>query len=269
MTDIDHFAIRPCVRGCQKQKATDDQPALFMGALHGHYCDRCYWRTHRALGIAAALTEHILGQVSGIQAKADDGSQKLKKHPPLPLNVEAFNDANEIYSRLVYWTAVFATRLNQAPPAPAARAWRTEGNRVVGLPNDVAPAAARNAVRLMATWLEQRLDAICALPGTDDVDYFHDELKDIYRTNARWPQEDQPRFAKEQCPDESCKGRIAIYPPQFAGDDQRIICEKCNRLILPKDYAFMAEVFEQVNRDKKRAAIIAQRLLKRYGDIAS
>jgi len=268
MTDTDHFAIRPCVRGCIKTPATDDQPALIMGALHGHYCDRCYWRTHRALGIAPGLTEHVLSLVSGIQSKQNDESQKLKKHPPLPMNVEAFNDANEIYSRLVYWTAVFATRLNVAPPAPAARAWRTEGNRVVGLPTDVSPVAARNAVRLMANWIEQRLDNICDLTGTDDVDYFHDEMKDFYRTNARWPQEDQPRYSPAHCPDIECKGKIAIYPPQFAGDDQKIVCEKCHRHILPKDYEFIARVFEQANQEKVRAQLVTERLTRKYGGAA-
>lgn len=273
MTDIDHFAIRPCVRGCEKQKATDDQPPLLMGALHGHYCDRCYYRTDKALSMAAPIVEHILGLVSGLHSKVNDGSQRLKKDPPLPMNIDAFNDANETYGRLVYWTALFATRLNQAPPAPAARAWRTDNNRIVGLPADVAPAAARNAVRLMAAWLENRLEAICNLPRTDDTNYFHDEIKDLYRINARYPREDQPEYVPVWCwvdtlgDGTECKARVYKVPPQRAGDDEQIRCENGHAFHFD-EFDRMASAFRQVHKEQAReltkAARTQARLNRKY-----
>jgi len=263
--------IMPCANGCTR-KGTDDNPQ-HLAARHGRYCDRCYYSTDGTLRRAGELVQHILSMVGGIQSKVDDGSQRTKKHPPLPFNVEAFNDANEIYSQLVYWTSVWATRLNRPAPGPAARAWRTENNRVVGLPNDIDPKAARYAVSIMGTWLSAHLDLIYATHIVDDIDYFRIAVEEnIYRTLAKWPVEDRAEYVPVTCwvihNGEECKAKIAIWPPKFAKDDREIRCDRGD-IFTEDDYDNMSAVFRQVRNEQAREIIkahkTAERLAKKYG----
>jgi hypothetical protein len=276
MTELKIQPVLVCYRQCIQTPATGEQPALIMGALHGHFCDRCYWRTSHALRMAGELVQHVIGQVSGLTSKNGDGSQRAKKTAPLPFNVEAFNDANEIYSRLVFWAATFATRLNRPLPTPAARAWRTNNNRIVGLPNDITPNAARYAISVMANWLDIHLDDICGLPPADDVAYFQDEMRDIYRINARFPREEQPKVADVRCPDDTCKGQVIVYAPQEFEGDRRIVCEKCGRHFDQEGYLHMEAVFKQVRAEEAAASAVkashkkaAAHLLRKYGKMSA
>lgn len=265
-------AIRRCSRVFTNRNTEAELEHTTKVARHGHFCDRCFYRCDKSLRMQGPLVEHILHQVGGLQSKNPDGSQRLKGDPPLPFNVEAFNDANEIYSQLVYLCAVFATKLNRQAPAPAARAWRTDNNRVVGLPADIDPAAARYAVAIMGIWLSAHLEDIAALNAIDDVSYLMDAMEDVHRINAKWPSEDQAIYAPVQCPDDSCKGKIALHPPKFEGDDQKIICETCGRVFTEDDYDRMASVFRQVRTEQAKEIIkahkTAERLAKRYGGAA-
>lgn len=267
MTDFE--ALKPCTRGCIRKGTEDSDSPSFLAARHGRFCDRCFYHTDRALRMAGALVEHVLGEVAGLRSKNTDGSQRSRSEPPLPFNVGAFNDANEIYSRLVYWVSLWATRLNRQPPSPAAHAWRTDQNRVVGLPNDIQPAAARYAVAIMGLWLSAHLDDIYALPTIGDIEFFQDDMQDVYRIAARWPAEDQAVYAPVRCPDDDCKGKIAIHPPKFAGDEQQIICESCGRVFQEDDYDRMASVFRQVRKEETKELLkanrVASRLAKKYG----
>lgn len=260
----------PCVNRCVRTEDTDTPQLL--RATHGHYCARCYYRTDGAVRRAGTLTEHIVTLVGGIQSKKTDGSQRLKKDPPLPFNVEAFADANEIYSRLVYWCSVWATRLNRPIPVPAARAWRNDKNQVVGLPNDITPQAVRYTVSIMAIWLSTHLDDILNTRVTDDVDYFRSEVDDIYRTAARWPMEDQAQYVPVSCwvttEGELCGSKIALYPPKFGGDERMIVCDR-GHAFEEDEYDHMASVFRQVRKEQTleqiKAHKVAERLAKKYG----
>lgn len=253
--------IFPCYNECVRTEATEDQPASIMGALHGNFCDREFHRVKAALSLAAPIVEHV---VSLIGSKGDndtkvDGSREA----PMPWNTQAFHDANETYRRLVYWCGLFASQMGVQAPAPALRAWRNDGGQVVGLPADVSAPAARYAVGIMSKWLELQLENIFD-QNPDDVAFFHDEIRDVFRIAARFPTRMKARFADVHCPDDECKGRIAVYPPEKYLDDERIVCEKCGRHILPKDYEFMVGVMEQQKQDEKKAALVQARLERKY-----
>lgn len=262
-------AVMPCANGCVRKGTEQDDQPLLMGALHGHFCDRCYWRAHYALRRTGNLVGHMITLIGGIQSKGSDGSQKLKGNPPLPLNAEAFNDANETYSRLVYWASLWATRINVQAPGPAARAWRADNNRIVGLPADISSQAAQYATGVMAAWLNIHLEQISATTNTDDVAYFFTEMTEIFRLDAKWPQEDRAEYAPVVCPDDECKGQIAIHPPRFAGDDEKIVCEQCHREFDRDGYDHMASVFRQVRAEQAKefvkAARTQARLARKYG----
>ena len=135
----------PCINGCT-QPAIEGEPPVPMLAMFGRYCEDCYGKTDRQLLVAGELTEHILHQLAPSGQGENDGSKRTKKSPPLPLNATAFDDANEIYSSLVYWASVWSTRLNVQMPGPARRAWRNDRNTIIGLPADITSSAARYAV---------------------------------------------------------------------------------------------------------------------------
>ena len=99
---------------------------------------------------------------------------------------------------------------------------------------------------------------------SDDLEYWGEDLADIYRINARWPREMKPRYSDAECPDEDCRGRIAVYPPTAYLEDERIVCERCGRWFEPKDYDFLVGVFKQRTLELKQAEKTARHLMKKY-----
>lgn len=278
MTDTpqDLQTQKPCANGCVRKGTEDTDHPSPLRAKHGSYCDRCYYQTDRHLRSSGITVEHILTMVAGFQSKNPDGSQRLKAEPPLPFNVDAFNDANEMYSRLVYWCSVWATRLNRQAPVPAARAWRTDSNRIVGLPADVTPTAARYAVTIMALWLDAHLDDIYATGWADDIDYFRTEIADVYRLTAKYPMEDRPQYVPVKCwvqtaqPDGStaeCSAKIIIHPPEYFGDDEKITCDHGHVYDLD-EYDRLSSAFRQARKDQAVEAVkakrVADRLTRKY-----
>ncbi|HRN29774.1 MAG TPA: hypothetical protein PK890_08755, partial [Terrimesophilobacter sp.] len=134
---------------------------------------------------------------------------------------------------------------------------------IKGLPADVEPATARLQVSAMAAWLRNNLDRICGLEG-DDIDFFHDEWKDIPRLAAKWPTKPRPHYSNMPCPDDDCKGRIAVHPPEYVGDDQRIVCEGCGRWFPPAEYEHFINLFAQIKAEKKTAKQVAEHLAQKY-----
>lgn len=252
----------PCVRGCTFPAPVDGEEPKPRPAKHGNYCNRCYFNTDKALAMIGELVEHILSMVE-TKNRANDGSQKTKGAPPLPLNVEAFNDANETYSRLVYWARMLAEILNLPSPTPARRAWADITGSIRGLPPDIEPATARMQAQAMATWLRNNLERICRLTG-DDIDFFHDEWSDIYRLSAKWPSKAKPRYSPMPCPVSDCGARLAVYPPDEFGDDETIVCDTGHHFA-PDKYEFYIRLYQEIQAEENP---VKRHLLKKYGRVS-
>lgn len=246
----------PCTNGCIR-KGTDYP----MPITHGNVCDREFFAMKSALQRVAEVVEHV---VSLVDTKGtNEANVQTTREAPLPFNAVAFNDANELYQRLVYWANHWAKMLGRQAPGAAARAWRAREGFIVGLPNDVTPAAARYASATMAIWLQAHLDDICKATPADDVAYFHDELADVFRVAARWPFKMTPRFAKIPCPGE-CQGRIAVYPPEEYEGHMRINCEKCHRIFGEDDFEHEVRLFKQLQDEIDSPRKVANHLLRKY-----
>ena len=254
-------SARLCANGCVRRGTEDDANPTPELAKYGNLCARCYRKMFSALELAPDVVEHV---VSLFDSKGGQSEDKIdtSRDAPMPFNTVAFNDANEVYQRLVYWSILWAARLHVQAPGPAVRAWRSQEGFVVGLPGDIAPGSARYLVGVMASWLRLKLEEVCYLTPLDDVNYFSDELRDVYRINARWPKEAKPRFSDMPCPDESCGGRIAVYPPTGFGEDEKIQCTGCWRIFLPAQYEHLIAVFQQI---KAEANPVARHLMRKYG----
>lgn len=254
MTD-NNPTVLLCARGCSRPDGT---PYL---ATHGNYCGRCWGRIDSALNQTPELTLHLLSHAiigtPGAGERVD-----ASKDAPLPFNQAAFDDANEIYSLLVYWADVWAGHLHNA--TVTAPGWRTNTGTIIGLPADVHPTDAAEKVSYLASWLRHRLDQILASTHRDDIDALDEAIKDVWRMNARWPRIEQAAYSAMPCPRDDCKMPIAVWPPAFPGDDRRIVC-KGGHWYPEEEYEHLILVFQDEQKERKRVARTAARLAKKYG----
>jgi hypothetical protein len=214
-------------------------------------------KIRQALHLAPEIVEHVVSLIGskGVAGERVDGS----KDAPLPFNLQAFNDVNEVYQRLVYWSVFIAGKLGVQAPGPAVRAWRAYDGTVVGLPYAIAPAGARYVTGVMSKWLDLHLSEASACMLATDLDYFADELKDVFRVAARWPMADLPKFGEFPCPDDG--GRIAIYPPNVFEAAVVFVCESCGKHLTESAYAHVAYLFREVHS----ASRVTKHLMAKYG----
>ncbi|WP_350347241.1 hypothetical protein ABIQ69_11430 [Agromyces sp. G08B096] len=237
----------PCRRGCTRADSDDLLPAR-----HGAYCARCWGRIEQALIQAPELASHILGHVNPGGAQVGERVSNSGDDAPLPFNETAHGDVNELYALLVYWCSIWADYLEVRPPAVARRAWRRRSGTVIGLPPTTTSEEGSQAVRYMTGWLRDRLDEILTL-APEDVDEFDEGIRDVWRMNARWPRVERPRFAAAPCVFDGCGQRLAVYPPAFPGDVQRIVCE-AGHFYAPDEYDDMVATFVALRKAEGRKA---------------
>jgi hypothetical protein len=231
-------------------------------ATHGNFSEGFYKRLTAALKLAPGVVEHVMRMITVAGGTDDrvDGSRDA----PLPMNTQAFNDVNEIYSRLVYWSTIWGQKLNRQPPGPAKRAWAaTSTGKIMGLPANIEPETARYLVGIMSTWLHINLVDILGTSVFDDVQFFHDELtQDIFRINAAWPQQARPEYSHMPCTIDTCTGKIAIYPPNAFRDDQLIKCERCGNILTESRYEFYWNLYKQIAAETDP---VKKHLMRKYG----
>lgn len=247
---------------CENECTEDDgTPRL---ATHGRYCVRCWRRLDMPLSQAGELASHLIGNVNPSPAPSDDRVDN-SRDAPLPLNQNAFDDASELYSMLVYWTDIFAKAISHPEPAHTAGAWRNDRGTIIGLPVNVTPEDGGQMVATLAQWLRARLDRILGtVDYDDDIQAFTGALSDVWRMNARWPRIEKPSYSKMPCPRQDCASKIAVYPPAFPGDTRRIVCTS-GHWYPEEEYEHLLLVFRDARADRARAAKVAERLVKKYG----
>jgi len=210
-------------RAVRSGTENDPNPEI-LPAVHGHFSEPFFRRTRFALELAPGLVAHI---ASLRDASGGSGERvQTSKESPLPFNVQAWDDANEVYKLLVYWSVVFAEAMRLAPPSPARRSWRARDDRIIGLPANTTPSDARYVVGIVGLWLRTQLDPIMHLRA-DEVMEFHEQVGEVFRLSARWPQRDRATWSKLPCP--WCGGRLGIYPPEMRGAERMAVCEACHR----------------------------------------
>lgn len=241
-----------CANGCT-DKGTET-PRL---AKYGNFCAREYRAAVAALNLAPELVEHMVSLKPHPAAATE--RVDTSREAPAPGNEQAMNDSHETYRRLVYWSALWAKRMGVQAPAPAVGAWRDGKGVIVGFPENVSPKGASFVTRILTDWLDKNLEAIFYLT-VDDVNFFITDLRDVFRLDARWPRNAKPYFSKLPCPDD--KGRIAVYPPRWAGDDVIYKCEMCGRLFTEDQHEFYARLFAQVSAEPNA---VKRHLMRKYG----
>lgn len=217
-------------RAVKKGTESDPNPEI-LPAEHGHFSTPFFKKTRFALELAPGVVAHI---VTMKVASGGAGERvQTTKEAPLPFNEQAWDDANEVYKLLMYWSVAFAGMLKMNPPAPARRAWRASDNRVVGLPANITAQDARYVMGLLTVWMRTQLESIMHLRA-EDVTEFHEQILEVFRISARWPQRDRSSWSKLPCP--FCGGLLAIYPPEMRGAERTILCQTCENTLTDDEY---------------------------------
>lgn len=236
-------------------------------ATHGRYCVRCWGRIDVPLSQAGELAAHLIGNVLP-SSIADDDRVDGSRDAPLPLNQNAFDDASELYSMLVYWTDVFAKAISHPEPEHAAGSWRNGRGTIIGLPLNVSPEEGAKMVTTLTQWLRTRLDRILGtVDNDDDIQAFTEAIGGVWRMNARWPRVEKPSYSKMPCPREDCSAKIAVYPPSYPGDTRRVVCTS-GHWYPEEEYEHLLLVFRDVRTQKAKAAKVAERLAAKYGPMS-
>lgn len=241
-----------CVRGCVEKGTGAPMPAT-----HGSFCVRDHKAAIAALRLLPELMEHMVAMKPHPTATPE--KVDVSRDAPVPGNVLALSDSHETYRRLVYWSALWSSRMGITAPGPAIGAWRDGRGRVVGLPANVSPKGAGFVSKMMTDWLELHLESILHL-AVDDVDYFLGDLRDVFRLEARWPRSAKPYYSKLPCPDD--RGRIAVHPPRWAGDEVVYQCETCGRLFTEDQHEFYARLFAHTSVESDA---VKRHLMRKYG----
>lgn len=250
---------RLCANGCTEQPDAEGHQKPLV-ARHGHFCNREYNSAKAALENAPGVVSHVVSLVAS-RGQSEENIQSSRE-APLPFNVQAFQDANELYMTVVYWCHEWAVVLKRERPDAANRAWRNDAGTVIGLPPDMSPHDARAAVHDMTRWLLNHLeDVFWQEPG--DVLFMWEQLQEVFRVAVRWPASMQPRYAKVPCPGE-CQGRISVHPPESFMDHTRIVCEKCGRIFGEDEFEHEIRVFKQLQDEEDKARKVMQRLMRKY-----
>jgi hypothetical protein len=218
----------PCARGCVTEASEGANTPDAMPAVHGPFCARCYSNVKRALAVAPPLIELLITRIPrGVSAELQEVIvDRSKGAAPAPLDVNAATDADTLYAKLVSFAAVWAKKMNVQAPGPAARAWRNETQRVVGLPAGITHEQGRYEAGVMAKWLSMHLDEIFGLKTpADDIVYFTEDMAEVFKIAKRWPVTTQPRYVPAP---HTCGGRIAVYPAQSKGASTTIVCDTCH-----------------------------------------
>ena len=261
MPDTDR--LLEAVRYSRDQPADPDQPRRI--ATHGPWSATFYHRIRHALNLAPALTGHIVS----MRAMATKGGDRVQTSgdPAAPFNVTAVDDADHVYKVLTYWALLFAEKLAVRPPRSGIG--RRVDGQIEGFASNTSPQAAHEMIRGLSAWYSTWLEQIMRTDPAD-VEAFGEEMREVFRLNARWPMEERARYSQLPCPDDRHRrdetvGRIAFYPPQAHGDEQIIKCEGCGRYFDPEDYARLIELFVQVAEEEAKAkSKIGRHLTRKY-----
>ncbi len=91
--------MRPCINEC-KINPKAEVPE-YREATRGMLCENCYSELRDALILAPEIVYHLRCIYGALSGHSTDGSQKVKREPPAPLNLSAFELSENIYRTLV------------------------------------------------------------------------------------------------------------------------------------------------------------------------
>ena len=196
-----------CVTGCTIQGDSVE-------ANHGYLCSNCYDNLRWALQKAPMVLQH-LREVYVLRPPIDlDGSKPLKKDPPAPFNLDAWQIAEEMWQALT---------------------------------EQYIPLDWNHLVLYSEAWskcqdLHQKLDEIS---NKKEIIYLMPLVKLTKLGLYRYPLEEKPRSTLLPCPE--CNQRTIYQPPMEFGENLEVKCQNCGFKIPPEKMEFYARLAEREN----------------------
>lgn len=181
-------------------------------ANHGYLCDECLGNLRWTLQKAPAALQH-LREVYTLRRTADleDETRPLKKDPPAPFNLDAFQLAEDMYIALT--GGYIPTQMNHV------EMYTDAYNKCQDIHADLNAAVNKKEI-------------IYLLP-----------LIKLLRTALyRYPLEEKPRTTLLPCPE--CDLKTVYIPPRAFEDDLQVKCASCSFTIPPEKMEFYASMAE-------------------------
>lgn len=197
--------MRACLRGCENAEGAIE-------ATRGVLCESCYESIDKALPQVGPVLFH-LREIYSMQSRSDtDGSQKVRRDPPAPLNIHALDLTLQIF-----WA------LFEAQPNSNWEPWEYL---------EIAQAESLRIQRHLPHIANTRqIMSLMPLP------------KLLKHTLQAFPMQERSRVTALPCP--QCNKRTIYTPPQHEGDNLEVVCFDCGFRIPPEKMEFYANLAER------------------------
>lgn len=232
--------VAPC-SGCAPRVARD-------GAL---LCEGCYRRIRRLLGESADLIAHLRSLADPLKAAVYDRVMVSSSRPDLPAPVPAdLVDASDDLMRMLQgWAAVvdptLTGRVGLAAGTETAAAFDDADLYLQSILADFDHLANREEITALA-------DAVLHRHSGEP------EWWSVVDALGKWPLDDQPRWAKNPCPECDCK-TVRVRPPRRKGDAAVYRCTTCEwESDDREDDGFWAEAFAELVPDTTPPVLVGR-----------
>jgi predicted RNA-binding Zn-ribbon protein involved in translation (DUF1610 family) len=196
--------MRACLNQCRTGEGWAD-------ANRGFICEKCYDRIAEALPKAPRLIVH-LREIFTMQSRNEDGAQRIKKDPPAPFNLYAWDLAEQMFYALTENQMRVNWDIEQLGDVV-----QTEANRIL-----------TNLPTLANT---RHIQSLLALP------------KLTLKAEIAFPMKVAARKTALPCP--NCNKRTIYQPPQHYLDNIEVVCFDCGFRIPPEKVEFYARLAEK------------------------
>lgn len=197
--------MRYCVTGCTVKGGAVE-------ANNGYLCSNCYSNLRTTLQNAPEALQHLREVYVMRPALELNGSKPIKRDPPAPFNLDAWQIAEEM------WQALTGKYIP------------LEWNhlRVYAEAQD------------LCQHMHQHLDDVV---NRKEVIYLMPLVKLTRLANYRYPREEKPRPTLLPCPE--CNQRTIYQPPTEFGSSLEVKCQACGFAIPPEKMEFYAHLAER------------------------
>lgn len=231
----------PRCDGCAPRMARD-------GVL---LCEGCYRRLRRLLGETPDLIAHLRSLADPLKAAVYDRVMVSSSRPDLPAPVSAdLVDASDDLMRMLQGWAVVVD------PGLAGRAGLAAGTETAEAFDDadlcLQVILADFDVLANRTEITDLADAVLHRHSGEP------EWWSVVDALGKWPLDDQPRWAKNPCPECDCK-TVRVRPPRRKGEPAVYRCTTCEwESDDREDGGFWAEAFAELVPDTNPPAIVGR-----------
>lgn len=183
-------------------------------ANNGFLCNNCFSNLRWALQKAPEALQHLREVYVMRPAIQNDGSKPIKRDPPAPFNLDAWQIAEEMFEAI--------------------------DDRYI--PLDWTPLQVYGYAEEKCQYIHQHMER---LVNTKEVIFVMPLIKLTRLALHRYPLEEKPRMTLLRCPE--CSQRTIYQPPAEYGDPLEVKCHNCGFTIPPEKMEFYANMAEREN----------------------